>query len=64
METQAAFVRADGAVELYAVADIYVYLTIVVCPRHAEGDDALRLYESFDELCFLKLRMAVVYVLY
>ena len=53
METQAAFVRADGAVELYAVADIYVYLTIVVCPRHAEGDDALRLYESFDELCFL-----------
>ena len=64
MESQAAFVRADGTVELYAVAYIYVYFAIVVCPRHAEGDDALRLYESFDELCFLKLRMTVVYVLY
>ena len=35
-EAQAALVGADGAVELYAVAAVYVYLTGIVYPNNAE----------------------------
>ncbi len=63
METQAAFVRANGTVELYAVADVYMYLTVVVCPRNTESDDALRLYKALDKLSLFELWVLVVNVL-
>ncbi len=63
METQSAFVRADGAVELYAVADVHLHLAFVVDPGHAEGGDALGFHDALHDLCLLKFGMLVVDVL-
>ena len=46
MQAQTALVRADGAVGLHAIAAVDVNLTLVVHPRHAELDHALRLDEQ------------------
>ena len=62
METQSALVRADGAVKLYAVADVDLYLTLVVNPGHAESRDALGLDKALDNLCLLELGMLVIYI--
>lgn len=60
METQTAFVRADSAVELYAITDVNLYFTVIVNPRNAECDDTLRLNKTLDKFCLFKLRMLVV----
>ena len=44
METHAALVRANGVVELHAIAEVDVYLSVIVGPGHAEGDDAVGLH--------------------
>ena len=62
METQSALIRTNGAVELHAVARIDVHLALIIGPRHAEHDHALRLNEPLDDLCFLKFRVLVVYI--
>ena len=64
METQATLVRANGAVELHAITDVYVHLAFVVYPRHTESQHALWLYDALDDLCLFKFRMLVVYILY
>ena len=46
MQTAAALVGADGAVELYAVAAVYLNVSVVVHPAYAEGDDALGLNDA------------------
>ena len=63
MEAQTALVRADGTVVLHTITDINVYLTLVVCPRYTEGDDALGFHQTLDELGTLKLGMLVVDIL-
>ena len=63
METQSTLVGADGAVELYTIAQVHLYLALVVDPGNAERDDALRFNDSFYNLRFLELRMLVVDVL-
>jgi len=63
MEAQSALVRADGAIELNAIAQVHLHLALVVDPRHAERDDALWLHYTLHNLGFLKLRMLVVDVL-
>ena len=63
MEAQAALVRTNGAVELHTVADIHLYLALIVNPWHAEHVHALRLYEALDDVSFLKLGMLVVDIL-
>ena len=57
METQAALVGADGAVRLHAVAAVDLNLALVVLPRHAEHDDALRLDHALKDLVLLVLGM-------
>ena len=64
MEAQSALVRADGTVELHAVAKVYVYLAAVVNPRHAERHHALRLDYALYYLGALKLWVLVVNVLH
>ncbi len=64
METYAALVRADGVVELYAIADVVLHLAAVVNPRYAECDDAVRLDHALNDFCFFEFRMLVVDVLY
>ena len=60
MEAQAALVRADGAVELHAVAEVHLHLALVIDPGHAERDDALGFYEALDELGLLELGVLVI----
>ena len=63
MESQAALIRTNGTVELYAIAYVYMHFALVVCPRHTERNDTLGFYKALDELCFLKLWVLVVNVL-
>ena len=63
MEAKTSLVRTNSTVELNAIANVYMYFAVVVCPRYAESDDTLGFYEALDELSFLKLRMLVVNVL-
>ena len=63
METQTALIRTDGAVELHAVTDVHLHLTLVVHPGHTECRDALGLNDALDDLCLLKFGMLVVHVL-
>ena len=48
-------IRSDRAVELHAVAAVYLHLTGIVHPRHTEGDDALRLHQALDQTGLLIL---------
>ena len=47
-ETDTALVRADGGVELHAVATVHLNVTLVIEPRHAESDHAFRFDEAVD----------------
>ena len=60
MEAQAAFVWADCAVELYAVADVHMHFALVIYPWHTELMNALGLDNALHDLRFLKFRMLVV----
>ena len=57
MEAQAALVGADGAVELYAVAYVDVYLAFVVSPWYPERDNALWLDKPLYQFCLFKFWM-------
>ena len=60
MEAQTALIWTDGAVELYTIAKVYVYLALIIDPWHAERNDTLRLNDTLDDFCFFKLWMLVV----
>jgi len=60
VETQTAFVRADCAVELYAVTEVGLYFALVVNPRYAESEDTVRLDDTFNDFGLLKFGMLVV----
>ena len=55
MEAQAALVRADGAVELDAVAAVDLHLALIIDPGHTEADDALGLDQTLDQAGFFVL---------
>src|SRR5699024_527814 len=57
MQAQAALVRADGRVELDAVAAVDLNLAGVIHPRHAELDEALRLHDALQNSPLLEFRM-------
>ncbi len=60
MEAESSLVRSDRAVELDAVAEVGLNLTVVVDPGDTENEDSVRLYESLNDLSLLKLRMLVI----
>ncbi len=60
METDSAFVRADGVVELHAVADVVLNFAVVVEPCHTEGDDAVGFDHALDDAVSFKLGVTVV----
>ena len=64
METDTTLVRADGVVELYAVADVVLNFSLVVNPGHAECEDAVGLDHALYDAGLLPLGMLVVYVFY
>ena len=63
VEAQSSLVGAYRAVELNAVADVGLDLTLVVDPRYAEGDDTVGLDHTLDDLCLLEFGVFVVYLL-
>ncbi len=63
METDTAFIRADGVVELHAVAYVGLHLATVVCPCHTECNYAVRLYHALHYACFFKFGMLVIHIL-
>lgn len=60
METNAAFIRADGIVELHAIAEVVLNLALIVNPCHTESYDAVGFNHSFDNLVAFELGMLVV----
>ena len=64
VEADTALVRADGVVELYAVADVVLHLALVVEPGYTESDDTVGFDHTFDYLVAFKFGVLVVHVLY
>ncbi len=64
MESDSAFIRADGIIELYAVAYIVLDFTIVIDPCNTERENAIRFNHALDYLVACKFRMAVIYLSY
>ncbi len=64
VETDASLVRADRVVELHAIAYVVLNLALVVYPRHAEREDAVRFHHALYQSCLLPLRMLVVHILH
>jgi len=54
-EAQAALVRTDGRVELYAEAAVYLNFTVTVYPGYTELDNALGLNKTFEQAVLLIL---------
>ena len=52
VETQSSLVGTDRAVELHAIALVYVYVAVVVHPRHAEQDRAFGFGEALQKSGF------------
>ena len=63
MEAQTALIRTDGTVELYTVAEVHLHFALVVNPRHAECNDALRFDDALYDLGLLKLWMLIIDIL-
>ena len=61
MEAQAALVRSNGTVELYAVTLVYMHLACIISPRNAEHYNALRLYDTLKNSRLLILRVLLQY---
>ena len=49
MESQSALVWSDGAVKLYAVTFVYLYISVVIYPGNAEHDNSFRLYQTLQK---------------
>ena len=60
METDTAFVRANGIVELYAITQVNLYFTFIVYPGHFECKDAVWLNQSLNQRSSFKFWMLVV----
>ncbi len=62
VETESAFVRADRAIELHAIAEVGLHLTLVVNPCHTEREDTIGLDHSLHDLRFLEFGVLVVHL--
>ena len=61
METNTAFIGADGVIELYAIADVDMDVAVVVDPGHTERKDTVGLYKAFNQTGTLKFGMLVIH---
>ncbi len=60
METQTAFIRADGVVELDAVAGIHLHFAAVVDPNDLECETAVGFNDAFRDAVGFEFGVAVV----
>ena len=63
METQTALVGTDGVVELDTVAGVHLYLSFIIDPRNAEGENTVGFDDALDDLRRFEFRMFVIHVL-
>ena len=59
VEAKAAFIRTNRAIHLNSVATIDANNSLIVYPRHAEDDDALRLDHAFENRILFVLRICL-----
>ncbi len=52
MKTKSAFVWSNGAVKLYTVSGVYLYLAFVIYPRNTELDLSFRIYQTLQQGIF------------
>ena len=64
MEADTSLVRANGVVELYAIADVILNFALVVNPCYTEGDNTVGLYHALYDFVALEFGMLVVYLFY
>ena len=64
MEADAALVRANGIVELHAIADVVLHFALIVNPSHAEGEDTIRLDHALYDFVALEFRMLIIDISY
>ena len=60
MEANAAFVRANGVVELHTITEVHMHFAAVVYPGHSEGEDAVGLNQTLYDFCPFKFGVFVV----
>ena len=60
METDAAFVGADGVVMLYTITHVGADVALVVCPRHTELVNTVGDAKALNEVGLVKFGMFVV----
>jgi hypothetical protein len=60
METDTAFVRANGVVVLYAVTHVGAYVAFIVGPSDAELVDAVGDAKAFNQVYFVEFGVFVV----
>ena len=63
METNAAFVRANGIVVLNTIAHVGLNIALIVYPRHAERDDAVWNAKALDKVGAVEFWVTVVLLL-
>ena len=63
MQPQAALIRADGGIELHAIAAVDLHAPLIVHPADAEGDHALGLHDALGDVGLFQLRTAVEHAL-
>ena len=61
VETETAFVSAEGGVVLDAVTEVHLDLAFVVNPSHTEREDTIRFNETFNDLRSFKFGVLVVH---
>ena len=62
VETKTTLVRADSRVKLHTIAEVRLYLTLIVNPCYTEGKDTIRLDHALHDLCRLKLGVLIVHL--
>ena len=62
VETKSTFVRTDSTVELNAVTKVGLYLTLIIDPRNAEGEDTVWLDHPLHDLRLLKLGVLIIHL--
>ena len=60
METNTAFVRANGIVELHTIAEVRLNFTLIIHPRYTESKDTVRFNQTFYNFRFLELGMLII----
>ena len=60
METNTAFVRTYGIVELYPITEVHLHFAFIIDPRHFKGKNTVGLDHTFYELRFFKLGVSVI----